>query len=515
MNYKEKECHVNPIISSDGKVIITSNIIYYHIVEPFEAVYETENLEKTLEDVQIKTFREFCDKLDSSKIKNIDESMKLDFKNLLNNKITKYGCQIDNVEIKIWDDNALNNKFNEDLKRIDYIKKKIENSNFKTTNETSPNSFIETFVGCIVFFAVILIYAIIRYELRKRFELTFIFFRIILNNLVVFSCSIGIVWIVKLYTKQKIEKLFSIKNIKTSLILTIIYSILFIPVNHTNLLKYEIDVFRDIVENNTIKLDCEYVIGYQKRRNSRYYTFYSDTLSYDTEGNNSFYSSGVPPTIVPIVENKLRYLEKTIEIEYYKNSKIIKSIDGIELSDKNVEEKLEKRIEYLSELEMKEKKEEEEHEKAKQEQLKKEEEENKEIRIKEYSIQCNSIGKKIDEIKEELHDIGINDIDIKYINSRYYPIGTVAFVARDGENFTLKTFYVVGSNEGEDLTKMPRLQGGMSKNEIIQILEECELNYRFNSQKNDSSTKGLYLYTPPGEGVYVPKGSIVKVTINE
>ena len=80
----------------------TNNIIYYHIIEPVEAVYETENLEKTLEDVQIKTFREFCDKLDSSKIKNIDETMKLDYKNLLNNQVKKYGCQIDNVEIKIW-----------------------------------------------------------------------------------------------------------------------------------------------------------------------------------------------------------------------------------------------------------------------------------------------------------------------------------------------------------------------------------------------------------------------------
>ena len=102
LDSQEKECHFNSVISSDGKVIITSSIIYYHIVEPFEAVYETENLEKTLEDVQIKTFREFCDKLDSSKIKNIDETMKLDFKNLLNNKVNKYGCQIDNVEIKIW-----------------------------------------------------------------------------------------------------------------------------------------------------------------------------------------------------------------------------------------------------------------------------------------------------------------------------------------------------------------------------------------------------------------------------
>ena len=189
LDSQEKECHFNSVISSDGKVIITSSIIYYHIVEPFEAVYETENLEKTLEDVQIKTFREFCDKLDTYKIKNIDETMKLDYKNLLNNQVKKYGCQIDNVKIKTWDDNALNNKFNEDLKRIDDIKKKIETSNFKTTNETTSQEVVATFVGGIVGLAVLLISAIIIVEIRKRFKLTFIFFRTILNNLAVFFCS--------------------------------------------------------------------------------------------------------------------------------------------------------------------------------------------------------------------------------------------------------------------------------------------------------------------------------------
>ena len=62
---------------------------------------------------------------------------------------------------------------------------------------------------------------------------------------------------------------------------------------------------------------------------------------------------------------------------------------------------------------------------------------------------------------------------------------------------------------------MPKLKGGMSKDELIQIFEESKLNYQFTVQKSNSSVKGLYLYTPPGTGTYVPKGSIVKVTLSE
>ena len=62
---------------------------------------------------------------------------------------------------------------------------------------------------------------------------------------------------------------------------------------------------------------------------------------------------------------------------------------------------------------------------------------------------------------------------------------------------------------------MPQLKVGMSKDEIKQKLKECNLDYRFTIIRNDSIEKGLFLYTPPGEGVYVPKGSIVNVTINE
>ena len=84
IDYKYQIIVYNPVISSDEKVIKTNSIIYYHIVNPYKAVYETENFEKKLEDLQITSFREISKNLDLWKIQNINDSIKLDFKSILN-----------------------------------------------------------------------------------------------------------------------------------------------------------------------------------------------------------------------------------------------------------------------------------------------------------------------------------------------------------------------------------------------------------------------------------------------
>ena len=57
------------------------------------------------------------------------------------------------------------------------------------------------------------------------------------------------------------------------------------------------------------------------------------------------YSSEVTDVIVEII-NQLKLCEDTVKIEYYNNSKIIKSIDGI---DKFNYDQLNERVEYLIE----------------------------------------------------------------------------------------------------------------------------------------------------------------------
>ena len=267
----------------------------------------------------------------------------------------------------------------------------------------------------------------------------------------------------------------------------------------TNLLNFEISIFKDIITDET---KTSKVKNIKTHNSGRYYTrimgkryegYQPAYISYQIEGNTKYYESKSTNAIVNIIYN-LKPLEKEIEIEYYNYSKIIKSINGIEITDGD---KLKERINSLKKLE------------------EKKEISEIELRTQKYIIRQNSIGKNIQEVKKELEAIDTSDISINYINSKYYPVGTVAFVERDGENFTLQTFYVVKSNDSEDLTQMPKLKKGMSKEELIQIFEQSELNYKFTIQKSDSSEKGLHLYTPPGTGTYIPKGSIVNVTILE
>lgn len=172
-----------------------------------------------------------------------------------------------------------------------------------------------------------------------------------------------------------------------------------------------------------------------------------------------------------------------------------------------------------------------EQERIKQEQEKKENEA-RQLSTKIFTTKQNAIGKNIEDVKKELAELGVSDIPIKYISSKYYPIGTVAFVERDGENFTLNTFYVIESNKSEDLTIMPELKINKSEitkenvteiqEQLIEIFETYELKCKFeiNTKKNQNKNEKMLsnvLVTPPGEGKHYPKGAtfIFIITVYE
>lgn len=213
--------------------------------------------------------------------------------------------------------------------------------------------------------------------------------------------------------------------------------------------------------------------------------------------------------MVTIIDT-LEQLEDHITIEYYNHSKIIKSIDGIEKFNNT---KFQERIDILKA----EQKRKIEQEKIQKEIAKKEQEEQKKLETKEFLIKQNAVGKNIEEVKKELAEIHVFEIPIQYIRSKFYSVGTVAFVERGGKNFTLTTLYVVKDNSDEDLTTMPQLKQGMSKEEIIERLNQQELNYEFHIKEANTAFEkklhGLYSCTPPGIGTYIPKGSIVRLTI--
>lgn len=247
------------------------------------------------------------------------------------------------------------------------------------------------------------------------------------------------------------------------------------------------------------------------------------------------YSAEVTDTIVEIV-NQFKLYEDTVKIEYYNNSKIIKSIDGI---DKFNYDQLRERVEYLIKQKTKELEVERlEEEKIRQEQEQKDKEA-RELSTKIYTTKKDSIGKNIEDVKKELEELGVSDIPVKYISSKYYPIGTVAFVERDGEKSLLNTFYVIESNENEDLAILPELDlkseneeltiGSnkikLTKENITKIqeqltesFEKCGLKCQIVISTTKSSDRNenilpSFLITSPGEGQYYPKGSVFKISI--
>ena len=106
--------------------------------------------------------------------------------------------------------------------------------------------------------------------------------------------------------------------------------------------SYKYSVFSDIVSNKTTTVETSNVYaaksysGSGGRQRIHYYPAYISCDRYESEATN---------TLVEIV-NHLKLLEKTITIEYYNNSKIIKTIDGIGKFDYD---KLKERCNYLTE----------------------------------------------------------------------------------------------------------------------------------------------------------------------
>lgn len=516
LNSQIKKCYINPVILSDGNVINTNNTIYFHISDTYKAVYEIENLEKQLEYLQVTLSREIIQNLDSSKIKNINEDIMLELKSRLNKEVNNYGCQIDNVDIKIWNDDTAhafefsNQSSNKETNHTK-ISPLIDYEKYKQIMDINALKLAGLLIASSIILAI--------YILSTKHKLSSLLCEIIVKNVLIFLGCIGFIAVItRFFSKSNYSKVSIRKVLVISLILTGIYNILELPTGAgTNLLNFEVAIFKDIIVDETTSSKVKSFITFESHMSSAgrgSHNYRPAYISYRIEGNSEFYSSKSTNSIVEIIDT-LQHLEDGIEIEYYNYSKIIKSIDGIETSDVD---KLQERIDYLKKLKeekIKEDKLNQEQEQEEKERLEVKENPESKLRTQKYTIAQNSIGKNIQNVKKELEAIGTSDISIKYINSKYYPIGTVAFVERDGENFTLQTFYVVKSNDSEDLTQMPQLKRGMSKDELIQIFEQSELNYKFTVQKSDSSVKGLHLYTPPGIGTYFPKDSIVNVTIFE
>lgn len=185
----------------------------------------------------------------------------------------------------------------------------------------------------------------------------------------------------------------------------------------------------------------------------------------------------------------------TIKIEYYVHSGIIKTIDGIDKNDRKALFDGMAKIEEDLRLQ------------AEREELQKQKLNEQET--KRYQIIKQSVGKNIEDVRQELEVENIPFIhNVKYISSLRFACNTIAFW--DNEDV-----YVVRDNLEEEMIPVPRVELGMSKEEIIAVLTGAGFTYECDTFQCSLHEKGTLHTIRFGGGELVPKGYKVRFSIDE
>lgn len=214
-------------------------------------------------------------------------------------------------------------------------------------------------------------------------------------------------------------------------------------------------------ETDTITIDSE--------------KFSLDKHSYSTRGGRGsrtryhrFYCASFEDYTMYLYENVLtdyidtcRKYEMDIEIEYYKNSGNIKSIDGISLYDEsgfdNAMYKIEREIREKENLEK---------------QIKEKEEQK---RLTAFSAFFEAEGENYEQIVKSLEAEGIeNPYETVYISTKYFEIGSIAFFHNMGNKI-----YVVRDNDNEDMHEIPPIPNDATFTEITRILDDAGIKWTF------------------------------------
>lgn len=271
-----------------------------------------------------------------------------------------------------------------------------------------------------------------------------------------------------------IKDLFFISNKSLIIIGLILLASCFLPVNKKYeevkingkrplKIQYAYYLLCDAIENKTetITIDSE--------------KFSLDKHSYSTRGGRGsrtryhrFYCASFEDYTMYLYENVLtdyidtcRKYEMDIEIEYYKNSGNIKSIDGISLYDEsgfdNAMYKIEREIREKENLEK---------------QIKEKEEQK---RLAAFSAFFEAEGENYEQIVKSLEAEGIeNPYETVYISTKYFEIGSIAFFHNMGNKI-----YVVRDNDNEDMHEIPPIPDDATFTEITRILDDAGIKWTF------------------------------------
>ena len=228
-------------------------------------------------------------------------------------------------------------------------------------------------------------------------------------------------------------------------------------------IQYAYYLLCDAIENktDTISIDSmqiwlgthRYSTGNSRRTRSTYHTSY-----YLSFADSSVY---LYENVLTDYIDTCRLYEMDIEIEYYKNSGNIKSIDGISLYDEsgfdNAMYKIEREIREKENLEK---------------QIKEKEEQK---RLTAFSAFFEAEGENYEQIVKSLEAEGIeNPYETVYISTKYFEIGSIAFFHNMGNKI-----YVVRDNDNEDMHEIPPIPDDATFTEITRILDDAGIKWTF------------------------------------
>mgnify|MGYP003521061152 FL=1 len=102
VSLKQQTLDIAPqqVITKDNVTITIDTVVFYRIVDPAKAVYEIQNLRKGIEYLSVTTMRDLVGKMDLDSTFSSRDLINNNLRAILDEATTKWGCDIDRVEVQ-------------------------------------------------------------------------------------------------------------------------------------------------------------------------------------------------------------------------------------------------------------------------------------------------------------------------------------------------------------------------------------------------------------------------------
>ncbi len=102
VSLKQQTLDIAPqqVITKDNVTITINTVVFYRIVDPAKAVYEIQNLKRSIEYLSVTSMRDLVGKMDLDSTFSSRDMINDKLRAILDEATTKWGCDIDRVEVQ-------------------------------------------------------------------------------------------------------------------------------------------------------------------------------------------------------------------------------------------------------------------------------------------------------------------------------------------------------------------------------------------------------------------------------